>query len=133
MNDAFQLNPQLASDCHHIGTIKNIELLLHKNAVVPWFILVPHTDNEDLLALAREERIEILDLASRVADYIRSHTDYKKINTGSIGNVVSQLHVHVVGRKHDDDCWPKPVWGNLQTESSYDAETIRQIKDIICT
>lgn len=115
----FVIHPRLRDDCHVLGRLPFSMVLLQRNAQLPWFILVPKTDARELCRLPAPQR-EVLtaeiDLVSRfVLDHFRSD----KLNVAAIGNLVSQLHVHVVGRKVGDACWPGVVWGGLTEFSAY--------------
>lgn len=123
----FEIHHQLLADCHYLGTLPICHILLHKNAVLPWFILVPAVDVEDLLDVDTETRNQIMQEAAWISGFIKTEMQCSKINVGAIGNVVRQLHVHVVGRNPGDQCWPHTVWGNLDKVQSYselDIETI---------
>ena len=102
-------------------------LLLHKNAALPWFILVPETDSCDLLDLAEEPRTAAMNEAASVSDFVKKTLHYPKTNFAAIGNVVAQLHLHVVGRKPGDLCWPAPVWGHLTDGPKYSAARLKEI------
>lgn len=115
----WQLHPTLAADCHAIGEARGITLLLHRNAVLHWFILVPHTDAIDLLDLQSDRRSALLGTAESVSRYLKAELDYPRVNVGALGLVVPQLHLHVIGRREDDPCWPAPVWGNLTEQRDY--------------
>jgi len=123
---SFQIHPQLTQDCRSLGRFKVSHVLLHRNATLPWFILVPETDQNDLLDLEPDLRNRIMDEASAVSDFIKTQLHYTKINVAAIGNVVPQLHIHVVGRKPGDALWPNPIWGHLKTERSYSTETLEK-------
>lgn len=112
MSPSFALHPQLLADCHVLGRLPATHLLLHRNAAVPWFILVPETDLANLLDLPTAHREAVLADCTRIADALRT-LDYPKINVAWIGNLVPQLHIHIIGRRPDDACWPRPVWGHL--------------------
>jgi len=126
MND-FRIHPLLRDDCHAIGKFGFCFVLLHRNAAVPWFILVPETEVTDLLDLADDVRTQALQEAQTVANFIKREFGFSKINFAAIGNVVPQLHLHVVGRKPDDPCWPAPVWGRLAEGCAYNQERIAEI------
>ena len=123
----FQIYHQLLLDTHRLGRFEFSHLLLHKNAAVPWFILVPETSATDLLDLPADLRISVINEAARVSMFIKNDLNYSKVNFAAIGNIVPQLHVHVVGRKPDDPCWPAPVWGNLKETGEYFSARIREI------
>jgi diadenosine tetraphosphate (Ap4A) HIT family hydrolase len=127
----FQLHPQLMLDCHAIGKLALCHLLLHRNAAVPWFILVPETDARDLLDLAEKPRTAAMNEAASVADFVKKILHYPKTNFAAIGNVVPQLHLHVVGRKPGDPCWPAPVWGHLTAGPEYSAARLEEITSLL--
>jgi len=123
----FELHAQLRQDCHVLGRIKNGYLLLHRNAAVTWFILVPETDAVDLLDLPAPELTRIMSDCQELSRYLKQTQKNPKVNFGALGNLVPQLHLHVVGRSPDDPCWPQPVWGNLSVKESYDEPAVAAI------
>ena len=125
---SFALHPQLQADCHCLGRLSHSRLLLHRNALVPWFILVPETDLGNLLDLPISQRDGVLADCKQISNYLTEVLACPKINVAWIGNLVPQLHVHVIGRRPDDPCWPKPVWGNLTQRREYAAEEIDAIR-----
>jgi len=128
----FQIHQQLLLDCHRLGRFELCHLLLHKNASVSWFILVPEIDGaDDLLGLPDNVINLTMAEAKKVARFIKSGLGFQKINFATIGNVVPQLHLHIIGRRQDDCCWPAPVWGNLLEVSNYSAARIGTVKDIL--
>ena len=125
---SFKIHTQLLSDTHHLGKLSVCHVLLHKNALLPWFILVPEVNTTDLLDLPPAEREKIMGECAFLSAWIKQYFKLHKINFGVIGNVVPQLHLHVIGRNELDVCWPKPVWGNLDTSKNYPAEEVISIK-----
>ena len=99
-----------------MGQLDGVRLLLMNNALVPWFILVPDTAITDVVDLDRGERECLFDLASDLGRMQRSELACERTNIAAIGNVVSQLHIHIVGRRSDDFCWPGVVWGRAERE-----------------
>lgn len=112
----FELDPRLASDCLVLGMLNTSLLLLMNNSLVPWFILVPETTGTELTDLPPAEQAELLEQVNQVSGFIKDNFDISKLNIAAIGNIVSQLHVHVVGRDPSDYCWPNVVWGSKQRE-----------------
>jgi len=124
---SFELHPQLQADCYNLGTLGDCSLLLHKNALLPWFILVPHTTENELYKLETELQISVQNTTHRMAEFVESNFVTDKLNIATIGNIVPQLHIHIIGRFNNDFCWPSPVWG--QTESAnYKEEDLQVIK-----
>jgi diadenosine tetraphosphate (Ap4A) HIT family hydrolase len=115
----FHIHPRLLDDCHSLGRLPNAHLLLHRNAALPWFILVPETRAVDLLDLPQDQRVAVIDDAAAISRFIKEELGYPKVNFGAIGNLVPQLHLHVIGRRPGDWCWPAPVWGHLTDEEEY--------------
>jgi len=123
----FQIHHQLLLDTHRLGRFPLCHLLLHKNAILPWFILVPETNVTDLLDLPDDLRATALSEASRISRFIKQYLNYPKMNFAAIGNVVPQLHLHIVGRNPNDPCWPAPVWGHLIETADYSDARLREI------
>jgi diadenosine tetraphosphate (Ap4A) HIT family hydrolase len=118
------LHPQLAADCHVLGGSRGCLLLLHRNAAIPWFVLVPPSEVLELYELPSPLRADLDAAADRLAQFVKRHFACDKINVAAIGNVVPQLHVHVIGRRRDDACWPRPVWGNLTRAVAHTPEAL---------
>ena len=128
----FAIHPQLLTDCHLLGRINSGYLLLHRNASLPWFILVPDTECQDLLDLPEDVRERLMTDARRVADFIKTRFGLSKTNVAALGNVVPQLHLHVIGRDPADPCWPNPVWGNLRTAQDWPANAVDDFSAALC-
>lgn len=120
----MSIHERLLADTHVLGRFEISWLLLHRNAVVPWLILVPDCVESEFLDLPRAVRATVLDESTQVATFVRSYFGSSKINFAAIGNIVPQLHLHVVGRDPGDICWPAPVWGNLTEDRPYMATEI---------
>jgi diadenosine tetraphosphate (Ap4A) HIT family hydrolase len=133
---AWPLHPQLAADCHVLGHCAGGALLLQRNAAVPWFLLVPPTSATELHELPPPLRARLDAAADRLARFVKHHFRCDKINIAAIGNVVPQLHLHVIGRRRDDPCWPRPVWGHLDAGGAYPPASLasleRALRDAGC-
>jgi len=116
------LDPRLAADCHLLGLLGDTRLLLLDDARFPWFILVPATEVVELCDLEGAAREAVWAQVDEVSLLVRALFPVDKLNVAAIGNVVSQLHLHVVGRRRDDDCWPGVVWGAARGEPYAAAE-----------
>ena len=123
----FELDQRLARDCLQLGKLKISHLLLMNNALVPWFILVPETDRIELTELSQEDQIQVLEEINLVSKFVKTNFQISKLNTAAIGNIVSQLHIHIIGRHPQDFCWPNVVWGTQQREP-YTEKAINKIK-----
>ena len=123
----FEIHPQLLADSHRLGRFAHCHALLHRNAALPWFILVPETSVSDLLDLEAGIMTAVLGEAAVVAQFLKTALGYPKINFAAIGNVVPQLHLHVVGRRPGDACWPAPVWGHPMEQREYAPQQLQEI------
>jgi len=108
----FQLDARLAADTVFIGTFSLCEIRLMNDSRWPWLVLVPMLQGaEEIHDLSPAEQAQIAKETSRVATALKAHTNCTKINTGALGNIVRQLHIHVIARNENDPNWPGPVWG----------------------
>ena len=119
----FELDPRLARDCFVLGRLKLCRLLLMNNAAVPWFILVPKTDVTEICDLGVMAQAILFDEINTVSRYVQGLDGVEKLNVAALGNVVSQLHIHIVGRHPDDFAWPGVVWG-VEAEQPYAADRV---------
>jgi diadenosine tetraphosphate (Ap4A) HIT family hydrolase len=123
----FKLDNRLENDSFFMQEIKNFQIRLMNVQEFFWIILIPIKPNLiELSDLEVHERNELLNFAVDLGDYIKSYQNFDKVNIGMLGNVVSQLHLHIVLRNKDDPAWPGPVWGWKST-SNIDEET-KQIR-----
>ncbi len=108
----FVLNKQLEADTHLVCELQNCSLRLLDDARWPWLVLVPRVAGiEEWHDLSKGQRIMIDDEVARVASALKTMTGCEKINIATIGNMVRQLHIHVIARNEGDANWPGPVWG----------------------
>ena len=123
----FKLDDRLKNDSHNMGMVNGIQLRLHKNAEVPWFILVPETNVIELCDLPEEQFQQLMKTANELSLFIKENFKANKINVAAIGNIVSQLHLHVIGRFKDDFAWPGVVWG-ADSSMKYQQHKLSEIK-----
>jgi diadenosine tetraphosphate (Ap4A) HIT family hydrolase len=109
---SFALDERLAKDTLVIGDMRLSRVLLMNDARWPWLILVPRREGAvELTDLDADDRALLIEEAASAARFLKTHTGAVKINLGALGNVVRQLHLHVVARNVGDPAWPGPVWG----------------------
>jgi diadenosine tetraphosphate (Ap4A) HIT family hydrolase len=126
---AFTLDPQLARDTVAIGDLPGSRLLLMNDANYPWLIMVPRRPGAvEIFDLDADERAQLMGELARLAQHLKELTGCRKINIAAIGNVVSQLHVHVIARRPDDPAWPRPVWGALPARPYGESERDRLVQ-----
>jgi diadenosine tetraphosphate (Ap4A) HIT family hydrolase len=110
----FQLDPRLAADTLLLADLPLSRLLMMRDGNYPWLILVPRRAGAvEILDLAAEDRAALWSEIERVAEALRAETAADKLNVAALGNVVAQLHVHVIARFRSDAAWPAPVWGSV--------------------
>lgn len=125
----FRLDPRLAEDTEFVAALALCSVLLMRHARFPWLVLVParagFTGLHDLDAADRARLMEEIVAASLA---LRAMFAPDKINVGALGNIVSQLHVHIVARRRGDAAWPGPVWGHDAPEA-YAADALAATRD----
>ena len=127
----FKLDECLEADCEFVANLGLCSLLLMNNASVPWFILVPTViQTTELTELPMKQQQQVLHEMNQVAAMVKSLYTPDKLNIGALGNVVSQLHIHVIGRFTNDPAWPNPVWGQLASNTYSEAQLVQQLTDI---
>ena len=124
----FKLDEQLKKDCIVLGKMKTSQLLLLNNALVPWFILVPEVDVIEFFELDLKNQQVLLEEINGLSQFLKTEFEIDKINIATIGNIVQQLHIHVVGRNKKDYCWPGVVWG-AEGKQLYSEKELIDIKD----
>ena len=108
----WSLHPQLQRDTVPVGDLALCRVLLINDANYPWILLVPRRPEiSEIVDLSEADRITLMDEISRASQAIKAMTGCVKLNVAALGNVVPQLHVHVIARGPTDPAWPKPVWG----------------------
>jgi len=131
----FALHSQLKSDTHFICDLPLSSALLMNDANYLWLILVPRKpDLVELTDLSFAEQTQVLQEINSVAKILKKEFNAEKLNIAALGNVVSQLHIHVIGRKKNDATFPKPVWGNAPAKpyATKEAEAlIQKLKSLL--
>jgi len=117
MSEPFTLDDRLSHDCHWLADLSLSRLLLMNNALLPWFILVPKVDVVELHELSTEQQQQLLAEINLISRFLQQTFTPDKLNVAAIGNIVRQLHIHIVGRSTHDICWPGVVWGVEQREA----------------
>ncbi len=125
MTTAFSLDSRLAADTVSVADLPLSTLRLMNDATYPWLILIPRREAvTEIIDLEPDERQQLIEEIATVSNLLRDMTRCDKLNVGALGNMVPQLHVHVIGRFHGDPAWPGPVWGKHPAKPY--AETARE-------
>jgi diadenosine tetraphosphate (Ap4A) HIT family hydrolase len=108
----FELDPRLLADTHYVLDAALSRLLLMDDARWPWLILVPRIAGlREVIDLDSAQRMQLMGELDACGAWLRSQPRVHKLNIAALGNVVPQLHIHVLGRWPGDPAWPAPVWG----------------------
>jgi diadenosine tetraphosphate (Ap4A) HIT family hydrolase len=108
----WSLDARLVSDTINIGDLPLCRVLVIKDANYPWLLLVPRRhDVTEIIDLDEVEQAQLMTEINRVAKALKSVALCEKLNIAALGNVVAQLHVHIIARRSTDAAWPRPVWG----------------------
>lgn len=122
----FELNPRIQADTVPVTEWPLCRVLLMNDSNYPWLLLVPRrADVVEITDLAPEDQNALLGEITRASTALRRAVTPHRINIAALGNVVAQLHVHVIARNTDDAAWPKPVWGAVPTVP-YTAEMLER-------
>lgn len=109
---AWTLNARIAADTFPVGDLPLCRVVLSKDANYPWLMLVPRRAGvTELTDFNPQDRATLSAEMDQAARALKAITECDKINVAAFGNVVPDVHVHVIGRRHSDAAWPKPVWG----------------------
>lgn len=130
----FVLDSRLQQDTLLIGDFPLCRLLLSNDSNYPWFILVPRrADIAEVFELSTEDQLQLWHETTALSQLLKGAFNADKLNVAALGNVVNQLHMHVIVRHRVDVAWPAPVWGKHPaqpyTESGFSMikERLRQV------
>lgn len=107
----FSLAAPLRAESHVLGRLPLCQVLLVNKAEVPWCILVPETTVIELCDLSATEQTQLQGEINQLSRWVRARFAVTKLNIAAIGNLVPQLHIHIIGRHPDDAWWPSVAWG----------------------
>jgi diadenosine tetraphosphate (Ap4A) HIT family hydrolase len=113
----FELDPAFAATSEALASLPLCEARLQLDARFPWIVLIPRLAGAvELEDLGQDRQAELTAEIVAAGRAVRAiglalRRPVEKLNVGQLGNITRQLHVHVVGRRSDDPCWPGPVWG----------------------
>ena len=127
MQEEFHLNQQLKNDSYEVLDLSLSKLLLVNNSSFPWVMLVPKKNNlKEIIDLSEEDRMILMKEISLVSQAMKKIFHPDKLNIAALGNIVEQLHIHIIARYKNDTAWPDPVFGCVKVEYS-----LQEYKDII--
>jgi diadenosine tetraphosphate (Ap4A) HIT family hydrolase len=119
----FFIDERITSTCFELGNWPLSRVFLKDNAHFPWLILVPrYPDITEINELPKADAYQLMDEINALSTIMRKQFNPDKLNVGALGNIVSQLHVHVVGRFKTDLLWPHGIWQSEQPSIMYPYE-----------
>jgi diadenosine tetraphosphate (Ap4A) HIT family hydrolase len=119
----FILDPRLENDSVFICDLPLSQVRLSKNSAFPWLLLIPRqNDIVEIFDLSVADQGVLLNEMRVTAAVLKKLFTPKKLNVANLGNVVPQLHVHVIARFEEDKAWPGPVWNSGVKEYYADDE-----------
>lgn len=108
----FVLDPRLARDTMPLTDLSLCHVRLMNDARFPWLVLIPRRpDVQEVYDLDETDQMQLWREATTLGQAMMASLGGDKLNLASLGNIVAQLHMHVIVRQRDDDAWPGPVWG----------------------
>lgn len=110
---SFTLDSTLANDSTWVCDLPLCQVRLSLNAAFPWIILIPQVPHTvEIIDLSFEHQLQLLKEISLSSQIMKTLFHATKLNVANLGNIVSQLHVHIIARFHTDLAWPQPVWNS---------------------
>ena len=126
----FKIDERLLSDGPVIYKLALCEVILVNNRLFPWLILVPHIDKlSEVIDLNQENQMKLMSEICLISKIMQELFNPDKLNIAALGNIVSQLHIHIVARFANDTVFPKPVFGG--PKENYDAKELHNIISMI--
>ncbi len=107
----FALHERLEADTLAVTELSLTSVRLMRDANYAWLVLIPRREATEIVDLSAADQQQLMSEIAKASAVLRAAVPCDKLNVAALGNVVAQLHVHVIARRHDDPAWPKPVWG----------------------
>ncbi len=127
----WHLHPQLADDTHPLAHWPLCEVRLMDDAHHPWLILVPRIENAvELTDLTSAQQVQLTGEIDRACRALQATVKPHKLNVAALGNVVPQLHVHVIARYREDIAWPRPVWGTATAQPYSPEQLVERVESL---
>jgi diadenosine tetraphosphate (Ap4A) HIT family hydrolase len=122
----MNINKKLEADSHFIFQFPLSQLRLIPDGENPWFLLIPMREGMiDWSDLKMDDQHQLTDEINIICNALKFKTAPDKLNVASLGNMVPQLHIHIIARYNDDRAWPGPIWGTHSNKPFDDSEIIK--------
>lgn len=127
--DHFEPDPRLVEDSYPVTELPLCQLRLMNDTRFPWLVLIPRRhDVSEVFELDEADQQQLWREAGRLGRAFKTLMEADKLNVASLGNLVPQLHLHLVLRREGDAAWPGPVWGQGEAEH-YDLDALAAMRD----
>lgn len=124
----FTLHPTLQADTIDAGALPLCQLLISRDANYPWFVLVPRQANlREAYELSAADQQQLTREVNALAAFLQQRLGASKMNVAALGNMVPQLHIHVIARFESDAAWPAPVWGRVPALDLTEEQTAQRV------
>jgi len=131
----FSLDTHLERDGIRVAESEHYLLNLANDCRFPWLVLIPKVENaRDTFDLSEAQQIDVSLLSNRIGQLMMDAFDGDKFNIASLGNMVPQLHIHLIVRHQGDAAWPGPVWGVGDAEPYGEPQlksALKQLEEVI--
>ena len=125
----FNLNKSLSNGTIFVGDLPLSRVLLKNDVTYPWLILVPRIENAvEIIDLSEENQQQLMTEIRLTSTIFKEIYHPDKLNVANLGNIVSQLHIHIIARVKTDPAWPDPIWGKTPAVS-YDEASAAELCD----
>lgn len=130
---AFELHPQLEKDLIFLSENSLFQIRLMPNSTNPWCVLIPKLNNiRELYEISESEQAQIMFSVNRIAKVMATEFEADKMNVGMLGNMVPQLHIHIICRYKNDSAWPGAIWGaKLECDENKFSEIKLKLEKIV--
>lgn len=124
---AMTVDPRIINSTCFVAELPLCNLYLQNESRFPWLVLVPRRENaSELIDLSMEDQQELTREIAMVSQLMKAKYSPDKLNVANLGNIVKQLHIHVIARYETDGAWPGPVWGKFDAPLMYDGEELEE-------
>ncbi|MFC3909696.1 HIT domain-containing protein [Legionella dresdenensis] len=128
MSELFKIDPRLLASSIAVAEGKLSTILLKNNRHFPWLILVPRVSNcSEIIDLNQQQQIVLMQEISRVSSQMKVFFQPDKLNIGALGNIVNQLHIHIIARFKHDEAWPHSLWQAGIVDEPYGSEELGEL------
>lgn len=124
---SIQLDKNLEKDCYRLAESDDCLWLLLNNRHFLWMVIVPDTKQTELYRLTEQAQKKLSQQSNIISEFITQHFACDKLNVASIGNIVAQMHLHIIARTTKDLCWPGVVWGT-EHKAPYQIDAVLNIQ-----